>query len=82
MTNASCLNILGLILQIVGIIVVGASVKTVSREPSSFSGGEFIDNKTRKYVTIFTLPKPLATWIGIMIILAGLVFQIIAEIIR
>ena len=76
------MNIIGLILQIIGVIVVGFSVTRVNTSSTTSIDNMLTDEKTGKYITRFTIPKPKMTWFGISIIVLGLIFQIIAEIFR
>lgn len=85
MIDSTLWNILGLVLQIAGILVIGFSVKRTRPQTSSTSIGDsssMVDQKTGLPVNSFTLPRPKATWGGILIIIAGLGFQILAEIRR
>ena len=72
------MNILGLSLQIIGIVIIIVKIKKLELVHGGYDANHYVDVKTKKEPNVLTLPDSNLTKLSVAVIGFGLFCQIIA----
>ena len=76
--ESNIVNIIGILLEIVGIIVLISGARKLELVYGSHTSDHYVDAKTKQPPKVLTLPNDKRTKISVGIAILGLILQIVA----